>query len=50
MLSLKTIQIIHIVSKADKIENIKIEYKNKSTITYSFFNAVTGIKPDEKNF
>ncbi len=48
--SLKTILLIHIISNIDKIEKIKIEYKNKSTITYSFFNAITGIKPDEKNY
>ncbi|OHD24411.1 MAG: hypothetical protein A2Y34_04165 [Spirochaetes bacterium GWC1_27_15] len=41
---------IEVIGIDDKIENIKIFFKDKSTILYEFKNTITGTSPNEKYF
>ncbi|HPO48898.1 MAG TPA: hypothetical protein PLO89_01100 [Spirochaetota bacterium] len=41
---------IELVSKKDKVETIKLFFKDKTLLTYEFKNTVTGTLPDEKLF
>lgn len=46
----RTVDSIDIISSKDKIEIIKLNYKNRSVLKYVFKDTVTGIMPDEKYF
>jgi hypothetical protein len=41
---------ITVMAIDDKIESIRIQFLNKSTLVYQFKNTVTGVVPDDKFF
>lgn len=43
-----SISSIFIESSGDKIKKMELHYKNKTSLSYQFYNSVTGKVPDEK--
>lgn len=46
----RNIEFIHFISIGDKLENLRMKYKNGTFLEFEFRNTVTGEKPDEALF